>query len=196
MPRIYVEFSGLQQLETTCSDASATLSEIQSELPKDCPSTGLGCQTPVGHQPYSLTAVRKAEFLHSCPEKYQSFLNDAHSAYQELDVYQGLAFATPDPDQTTSYGFDWKEMFKDALVVKSYAAPGLLALVSAATGLPYITSGIYVGKDLSVVDESRTPSASASADWLGYETSEDKPEVTAWWGKPMQKPKTKWAMLV
>lgn len=183
MPRIYVKFSGLQQLETTCSDASATLSEIQSDFQKTVRQLDwdVRLQSDINRTASRLSG--KLSSYTAALKKYQSFLNDAHSAYQELDVYQGLAFATPDPDQTTSYGFDWKEVFKDALVVKSYAAPGLLALVSAATGLSYITSGIYVGKDLSVVDESRTPSASASADWLGYETPEDKPEVTAWVGK-------------
>ena len=167
MPRIYVKFSGLQQLETTCSDASATLSEIQSDFQKTVRQLDwdVRLQSDINRTASRLSG--KLSSYTAALKKYQSFLNDAHSAYQELDVYQGLAFATPDPDQTTSYGFDWKEMFKDALVVKSYAAPGLLALVSAATGLPYITSGIYVGKNLSVVDESRTPSASASADWLG-----------------------------
>ena len=144
MPRIYVKFSGLQQLETTCSDASATLSEIQSDFQKTVRQLDwdVRLQSDINRTASRLSG--KLSSYTAALKKYQSFLNDAHSAYQELDVYQGLAFATPDPDQTTSYGFDWKEMFKDALVVKSYAAPGLLALVSAATGLPYITSGIYV----------------------------------------------------
>lgn len=109
MPRIYVKFSGLQQLETTCSDASATLSEIQSDFQKTVRQLDwdVRLQSDINRTASRLSG--KLSSYTAALKKYQSFLNDAHSAYQELDVYQGLAFATPDPDQTTSYGFDWKD---------------------------------------------------------------------------------------
>ena len=110
MPRIYVKFSGLQQLETTCSDASATLSEIQSDFQKTVRQLDWDVRLLSDINRTASRLSGKLSSYTAALKKYQSFLNDAHSAYQELDVYQGLAFATPDPDQTTSYGFDWKEM--------------------------------------------------------------------------------------
>ena len=86
MPRIYVKFSGLQQLETTCSDASATLSEIQSDFQKTVRQLDwdVRLQSDINRTASRLSG--KLSSYTAALKKYQSFLNDAHSAYQELDV--------------------------------------------------------------------------------------------------------------
>ena len=65
-------------------------------------------------------------------------------------------------------------------------------MVSPVTSLLYITSGIPFGNTPSVFDYSRTPSASRTADWLGYEFSEDNPGVTAWVGKASAEAQNEW----
>lgn len=73
--------------------------------------------------------------------------------------------------------------FQNVIWGKPYSWLPIISITSPIAPLLYITSGIAIGKEPSFFDYSRTPSADASADWLGYEFSDDNPGVTAWLGK-------------
>lgn len=75
---------------------------------------------------------------------------------------------------------------------KPYVIASLLGSVSPVTGLLYITSGIALGETPSFVDSSREPSATADADWLGYDLSDGNPGITAWLGKASAEAKNEW----
>lgn len=76
---------------------------------------------------------------------------------------------------------------------KPYAIASLVNAVSPAAGLLYITSGLFVGEKLSIIDPTRTASATADADWLGYEVADDHPGITAWLGKASAQAQNEWA---
>lgn len=75
---------------------------------------------------------------------------------------------------------------------KPYVITSILNMVSPVTGLLYITSGVIYGNIPSVTDSSRKPSASADAEWLGYELSEGNPGITAWVGKASAQAENEW----
>lgn len=75
---------------------------------------------------------------------------------------------------------------------KPYVITSILNMVSPITGLLYITSGVIYGNTPSVTAPSRKPSASADADWLGYELSEGNPGITAWVGKASAEAENEW----
>lgn len=141
----------------------------------------------------------------STSNKYWNLLNSyAYNEYVKLDEYKKLTLAdyiapiSFDPNSFIIVGpggqlnFDWSKLIKDVFIKKPYVLPTLLNLVSPVTSLLYITSGIPFGNTPSVFDYSRTPSASRTADWLGYEFSEDNPGVTAWVGKASAEAQNEW----
>lgn len=75
---------------------------------------------------------------------------------------------------------------------KPYAIASLLSTVSPVAGLLYVTSGLYHGDKLSITDPSRVKSSTAYGDWLGYETDEDHPCITAWLGKATAQAQNEW----
>lgn len=76
--------------------------------------------------------------------------------------------------------------------MKPHVIAGMLNVVSPVTGLLYLTSGIAYGNTPSVTDPSRKPSASAAADWLGYELADGNPGITAWVGKANAEAQNEW----
>lgn len=86
-----------------------------------------------------------------------------------------------------------KDIFDNISYGKPYFLPNLLFLISPFTSLPLITGGIFFGGFPSLFDSDRTPSSSASADWLGYEFDDNHPGVTAWGGKANASAQNEWA---
>ena len=78
------------------------------------------------------------------------------------------------------------------MIAKPYAIYALLSIVNPIAGLYSVTSGILLGKKVSFLDESRTPSTDKIGDWLGYEFSEDNPGITAWIGKVGASAQNEW----
>lgn len=81
---------------------------------------------------------------------------------------------------------------KPVIMAKSYAIYALLSIVNPIAGIVSVTSGILLGKKVSFLDQSRTPSTEKIGDWLGYEFSEDNPGITAWIGKIGAKAQNEW----
>lgn len=75
---------------------------------------------------------------------------------------------------------------------KPYVIPSILNMVSPVTGLLYLTSGVGIGNVPSFTDPSRKPSASANAEWLGYELADGNPGITAWLGKASAEAENEW----
>lgn len=180
MPRIYVEFAGLEQVGSGCKTAASRVDTIETEFWRTIQRLDWNVRYEADINSTAKQISRKLEKQAKALKDYQKFINDAYDEYVKLDEYQGIELI----DNKTSMP-SWLEnaTFKliDALITKPYVLPGLLPLVSPITGLLYITSGIYSGNTPSFFDYSRTPSSDAGADWLGYEI--DGTKVTAWGGK-------------
>ena len=204
MPRIYVEFSGLEQIGSRCKTASSKVTTIQSDFQRTVRQLDWDIRFESNINSTATQIARKLEQYSRALEAYQRFIEDAYNEYVKLDEYKKLALAdyiapiSFDPNSFIIVGpggqlnFDWSKLIKDVFIKKPYVLPTLLNLVSPVTGLLYITSGIPFGNTPSVFDYSRTPSASRTADWLGYEFSEDNPGVTAWVGKASAEAQNEW----
>ena len=204
MPRIYVEFSGLEQIGSCCKTVSSKVTTIQSNFQRTVRQLDWDIRFELNINSTATQIARKLEQYSRALEAYQRFIEDAHNEYVKLDEYKKLTLAdyiapiSFDPNSFIIVGpggqlnFDWSKLIKDVFITKPYILPTLLNLVSPVTSLLYITSGIPFGNTPSVFDYSRTPSASRTADWRGYEFSEDNPGVTAWVGKASAEAQNEW----
>ena len=204
MPRIYVEFSGLDQIGSRCKTVASRVDTIQSDFQRTVRQLDWDIRFESNINSTATQIARKLDQYSRALEAYQRFIEDAYNEYVKLDEYKKLTLAdyiapiSFDPNSFIIVGpggqlnFDWSKLIKDVFIKKPYVLPTLLNLVSPVTSLLYITSGIPFGNTPSVFDYSRTPSASRTADWLGYEFSEDNPGVTAWVGKASAEAQNEW----
>lgn len=206
MPRIYVEFSGLDQIGSRCKTVASKVDTIQSEFQRTVRQLDWDIRFESNINSTATQISRKLEQYSRALEAYQRFIEDAHSEYVKLDEYKKLSlvdYISPspisfDPNRFIIVGpggqldFDWSELIKDIFITKPYVFPSILPLVSPITSLLYLTSGIPTGNTPSFFDYSRTPSASTNADWLGYEFSDGNPGVTAWIGKASAEAQNEW----
>lgn len=173
MPRIYVEFAGLEQIGTGCKTAASRVDTIETEFWRTIQKLDWDVRYEADINSTAKQISRKLEKQAKALKDYQKFINDAYDEYSRLDTYSYIVYKQP--------LFDWLELFKEITIGKSEVIPSLWDLVLPTTGLIYITSGLYKGDTPTVFDYSRTPSSDAGADWLGYEI--DGTKVTAWGGK-------------
>lgn len=176
MPRIYVEFLGLEQIGAGCKTAASRVDAIETEFWRTIQKLDWDVRYEADINNTSKQISRKLEKQAKALKDYQKFINDAHDEYAKLDIYKERELIK-NVDSTPS----WLESVAWAIITKPYVLRDLLPLVSPVTGLLYLTSGISSGKIPSVFDYSRTPYSDAGADWLGYEI--DGTKVTAWGGK-------------
>ncbi len=204
MPRIYVEFFGLDRIGSRCKSVASKVDTIQSAFQSTIRQLDWDIRFESNINSTANQIARKLEQYSSALKAYQRFVEDARSEYAKLDEYKKLDSAESfkpislDPNRFIVVGpdgkldYDWTDIFKDIFITKPYILPGLLPLVSPKTSLLYITSGIFSGNTPSFLDYSRTPSATATADWLGYELSDGNPGVTAWIGKASAETQNEW----
>lgn len=177
MPRIYVQFSGLEQIGTGCKTVSSRVDAIKSDFQStiraldwdvrfadDIDSTATRISRKLGQQTKALKA-------------YQRFIDEAYQEYVKLDEYGN-----------GRVGFNGD----GCVIAKSYILPAVLGIVSPLAGLLSITSGVWKGNTPSFFDDTRTPTSSADADWFGYELSDGLPGVTAWIGKANAETQNEW----
>lgn len=197
MPRIYVQFSGLNQIGIGCKNVASRVDSIESDFQSTIRALDWDVRYEEDINNTAKQISRKLEQQVKALKSYQRFILEAYDAYVKLDEYKDIDFA----DFTSPAGMthldpkwpfiivgpggqleiDWSSFFKDIIITKPNAVPGLLSLVSPLAGLLYITSGIPYGNTPSFFDYSRSPSSNADADWLGYEI--DGAEITAYGGK-------------
>ncbi len=204
MPRIYVEFSQLDQIGNRCKSVASKVDAIQEDFQRTVRQLDWDIRFESNINSTATQLSRKLDQYSKALEAFQRFIEDAHNEYIKLDEYKKLNlvdYISPvslDPDRFILVGpdgkldFDWTDIFKDLIITKPYILPSILPLVSPITSLLYITSGIYSGNTPSFFDYSRSSSASASADWLGYEVSDGNPGVTAWVGKASAEAQNEW----
>lgn len=204
MPRIYVEFSRLDQIGSRCKSVASKVDAIQEDFQRTVRQLDWDIRFESNINSTATQLSRKLDQYSKALEAFQRFIEDAHDEYIKLDEYNKLNLAdyispvSLDPDSFILVGpdgkldYDWTDIFKDLIITKPYILPSILPLISPITSLLYITSGVYSGNTPSFFDYSRSQSASASADWLGYEVSDGNPGVTAWVGKASAEAQNEW----
>jgi len=204
MPRIYVEFSRLDQIGSQCKSVASKVDAIQEDFQRTVRQLDWDIRFESNINSTATQLSRKLSQYSNALEAFQRFIADAHNEYIKLDEYNILNLAdyiSPAPLNPNWFiplgpdgklDFDWTDIFKDLIITKPYILPSILPLVSPITSLLYLTSGIYSGNTPSFFDYSCSPSASASADWLGYELSDGNPGVTAWIGKASAEAQNEW----
>lgn len=173
MPRIYVQFSGLEQIGTGCKTAASRVDTIETEFWRTIQKLDWDVRYEADINSTAKQISRKLEKQAKALKDYQKFINDAYDEYSRLDTYSYFVYK--------QLSFDWLELFKEIMIGKSEVIPSLWDLVLPTTGLIYITSGLYKGDTPTVFDYSRNPHSDAGAEWGGYEIEGAK--VTAWGGK-------------
>lgn len=194
MPRIYVEFSNLNQIGSDCKSIVPKIGNIKDNLENTVRQLDWDIRFGANINNTATQISRKLEQYSRALEEYYQFINDAHSEYVKLDEYKRLDEENIIQGQKIKMApivgpggqapkFGWKDLFKKIIISESHVKPGIIPLVTPVTRMLFITSGIYAGDTPSIIDKSRTPSASTNANWLGYELSEGNPGITAWLGK-------------
>lgn len=173
MPRIYVQFSGLDQIGIGCKTVASRVDTIETEFWRTVQALDWDVRYEADINNTAKQISRKLEKQTKALKAYQKFINGAYDEYVKLDEYRNSGAG-----EST---FGWLEWFKDITIGKPEGTPSILDLLLPTAGLLYITSGFYKGDDPTVLDYSRTPSSDAGADWGGYEI--DGTKVTAWGGK-------------
>jgi len=195
LPRIYVQFSGLDQIGTNCKTIASTVSSIESDFQSTIRALDWDVRYEADINNTAKHISRKLEQQANALRSYQRFISEAYNAYVKLDIYKSIDFTdhiSPAGNLDSKWPYiivgpdgqleiDWTQLFKNIIITKPRAVPGLLPLVAPLAGLLYITSGIPFGNTPSFFDYSRSPSSDADADWLGYEI--DGAKITAYGGK-------------
>ncbi|MEQ2367027.1 hypothetical protein WMO25_18390, partial [Coprococcus sp. CLA-AA-H190] len=137
MPRIYVEFSGLEQIGSRCKTASSKVTTIQSDFQRTVRQLDWDIRFESNINSTATQIARKLEQYSRALEAYQRFIEDAHNEYVKLDEYKKLTLAdyiapiSFDPNSFIIVGpggqlnFDWSKLIKDVFITKPYVLPTL-----------------------------------------------------------------------
>lgn len=118
----------------------------------------------------------------------ESNIIKSKEGFKNLEDFSQNGSSSIEIDNGGQLELDWSLWFKNVIITKPYIFPTLLNLYSPVTGLLYIASGI----PSSNTDSFHTLSAKTSAEWLGYELSDENPRVTAWVAKASAEVQSEW----
>lgn len=124
MPRIYVNFSGLDQLGSRCKSVASKVDGIQSDLQRTIRQLDWDVRYESNINSTANQIARKLEQYSNALEAYQRFIEDTKNEYIQLNEYKklDLVIAKPIDIQIVGPGgqldFDWKD------VIKSFGSSG------------------------------------------------------------------------
>lgn len=84
MPRIYVEFSGLEQIGSRCKTASSKVTTIQSDFQRTVRQLDWDIRFESNINSTATQIARKLEQYSRALEAYQRFIEDAYNEYVKL----------------------------------------------------------------------------------------------------------------
>lgn len=119
MPRIYVEFSGLDQIGSCCKSVASKIDTIQSDFQHTVRQLDWDIRFESNINSTATQLSRKLEQYSRALEAYQHFIEDTRGKYAELEGYKKLAItAHPNPIINPVVGpgghfnYDWKDAIK------------------------------------------------------------------------------------
>lgn len=92
MPRIYVNFSGLDQIGSQCKSVASKVDGIQSDLQRTIRKLDWDVRYESNINSTANQIARKLEQYSSALETYKSFIEDARNEYVKLDEYKKATF--------------------------------------------------------------------------------------------------------
>lgn len=93
MPRIYVEFSGLDQIGSRCKAVASKVDTIQSDFQRTVRQLDWDIRFESNINSTATQLSRKLEQYSRALQTYQRFIEDAHNEYAKLDEYKSLTIA-------------------------------------------------------------------------------------------------------
>ena len=125
MPRIYVEFSGLEQIGSHCKTMASKIDKIQSDLQGTIRQLDWDVRYESNINSTANQIARKLEQYSNALKSYQKFIEDARREYLKLDEYKQIkltAHPVQGIDRILGPGgqldFDWKD------IIKSFGSAG------------------------------------------------------------------------
>lgn len=88
MPRIYVQFSGLEQIGTGCAKIASSVDMIEKEFRNTANNLDwdIRCASDIGNMAKKISGKLKQQ--EKTLRAYQKFINDAYNEYENLDKYK------------------------------------------------------------------------------------------------------------
>lgn len=90
MPRIYVEFAGLDRIGTQCRSVSTKVNSVQSDLQRTIKQLDWDVRYESNIDKTASQIAQKLELYSTALKTYQRFIEDARSNYVKLDKYKKL----------------------------------------------------------------------------------------------------------
>lgn len=118
MPRIYVKFSGLDQIGSRCKVVASKVDTIQSDLQRTVQQLDWDIRFESNINSTATQIARKLEQYSRALEAYQRFIEDARNKYFKLDEYKKPTFISSGTQQSVSnyqklVDFDITALFLD-----------------------------------------------------------------------------------
>ena len=88
MPRIYVEFSGLDQIGSRCKTVASRVDTIQSNFQRTVRQLDWDIRFESNINSTATQIAKTLEQYSRTLETYQRFIEDAHNEYVKLDEYK------------------------------------------------------------------------------------------------------------
>lgn len=111
MPRIYVEFVGLEQIGAGCKTAASRVDAIETEFWRTIQALDWDVRYEADINSTAKQISRKLEKQAKALNDYQKFINDVHDEYAKLDEYKDRLRIFID-EFKSNYG--WKEILSGA----------------------------------------------------------------------------------
>ena len=156
MPRIYVEFSGLDQIGSCCKTVASRVDTIQSNFQRTVRQLDWDIRFESNINSTATQLSRKLEQYSRALETYQRFIEDTKSEYFKLDEYKQLTL-TASPVQGIDHiwgpngqlDFDWKD------IIKSFGSAGsVFGIVNSIFGAKNWVDWGNVGVDITKIISS------------------------------------------
>ena len=118
MPRIYVEFAGLDRVGTQCKTVSSKVNSIQSDLQRTIRQLDWDVRFESNIDKTATQLARKLDQYSDALKKYQQFIEDARSNYVKLDEYgkpttlETLVNGATEDQKRFEFNFGWKDVLK------------------------------------------------------------------------------------
>lgn len=109
MPRIYVQFSGLEQVGTGCKTVSSRVDAIKSDFQSTIRALDWDVRFADDINSTATQISRKLEQQSRALKAYQSFIEVAKSEYDKLNNYKQ---PSPAENRSIQFDFGWKDILK------------------------------------------------------------------------------------
>lgn len=162
MPRIYVNFSGLDHIGSRCKSVASKVDGIQSDLQRTIRQLDWDVRYESNISSTANQIARKLEQYSNALEAYQRFIEDARAEYVKLDEYKkSEVFISAKPidfhilGPGGQFNFHLKDLITSDLITSFGEAGSIFGIVNsvftAATWTDWARTGLSVTKTINTI---------------------------------------------